>query len=206
MSKPLIIVVILFVSIIYSCDSKPIQVSKSNIQFDIKDSVLIIDNTDGVNLSHIRLKSKNNSDQFIVLKKNFKIAKIVNVVNCPLDTDYVNTWIALDEQGNFIFNESYYYSTFLSTNDSIVFVNCFLRTLLLDDRFYVLAGDYDENFNLVSDKVDTIQFDKDIIASIPVKNWSKGANNIRFIIVEEQAVMGTLKQKKTFVNKDFFLK
>jgi hypothetical protein len=205
MKVPFISILLLFFTLL-SCDFKK---SKSNDEIVYKNGELTInlDNKRFENLENIRIVSKNKVNNSLKIKSG-KIDLIENVIQLSNKKDYVNTWIKIDKQGNIDFSSSYFYETFLSTEKSMVFVNCDLDYVLLPEgKHFVLIGHFDDDFNLSNTEIDTVYFDKrNLIAKIPFPDWKVGNNQIRFIIVEEVFHKGILKRKMTYCDKEFFIK
>lgn len=144
-----------------------------------------------------------NQRQVIILDKSNKITKIQNIISIWGDSSYVNTWIGLDSQGNFSPNLSYVFETYFLQDGDKTSLECHLPNLLYENsRCYVLIGKFDNYFHQKSE-MDTIWFNKNYSAIIPLNNLKFGKNNIKFVIVEDKLANDTLYIKKTYVNKDF---
>ncbi|WP_340158981.1 hypothetical protein [uncultured Maribacter sp.] len=204
------IIALLIGTFLPSCtdSSEIMEDSKNHLEFNQKTGELTISTSDlvGNQVTKIVLNSDKDFRQVIHLDSNLHIMQFKNLLNSPEDKNYINTWMSFDKQGNFDYPKSYYYSTYLSYDDSLITVDCLLKSSMLNDKSYIIIGNYDNNFNLKSSQVDTILFDDNLIAKVPVKNWTIGTNTVKFIIIEETISNDTVQQKKTYVTKDFFLK
>ena len=159
-----------------------------------------------MNIDNIVLESAAGEKYCLVLDSLGRISELQNIIQLPHEKEYVNTWIGFDKQGQIDFPSSYYYGTYLSTDDSMVYINCTLERVLFENgKHSILFSDFTDNFETLS-KVDTISFNNDFTAKIPCNNWKIGKNNIKFILLEEGVLNGKSRYRKTYVNKDFFIK
>lgn len=158
-------------------------------------------------IERIKIKTKKNLTHSIYLDSNFQIERINNVIKSPLTPIYINTWYSFDKQSNVLDNNSYYYDTYLSTSNDTIYLNFVALKSIFDGDFYAILGGFDEEFKLnFPFHVDTFRIDKRSIISLPILDYKIGRNNIRFIVVEERLKNDTLHQRKTFVDKDFYIK
>lgn len=191
--------------IIASCENESVKIIDLNdfVLFDEKNGVLKIKKDKRYMINIVEINSIKNNKQNILLDTSYRIESIENVVSVKEESNYVNTWIGFDNQSNFDEKESYYYETDLGYEDGKAYVDCFLPNVIYDNsKFYILINNFDEQFE--SDKPsDTLLFNEDFSARIPVAKYRIGKNNIRFIIVESGFEKNKLKTKKIYVSKDF---
>lgn len=200
---------IMFLSfgIITSCTTRSTNKENYGINYDSEKKRLTI-YADSIDLSQINLISKGNFQQHIKLDSSLKIDVIKNVLDSPIEKDYVNTWIKLDKQGNVDYSKTYDYETSLVLLNGKPFLECYQPVSLTNGKKYVLLNNFNENFvNISNQNSDTILFNSKKTVLIPIKKPKLGSNNIRFIIVEEKDVKNNiLDMRTTYVDKDFFLK
>lgn len=177
----------------------------TGIQYVDGELIVNLDDPKFRSLKEIKFVSKNPVNNHLDIKFG-KIDKIKNVVQVSKKKDYINSWVKLDHQGNIDFTQSYFYETFLSADDTMVYVNCSLEKVLLNDaKYFVVVSKFDKKFNSLNSKFDTIAFNQDFIAKIPFPQWKKGKNNIRFIIVQEKLNGNVFERSKTYCDKDFYV-
>jgi hypothetical protein len=200
-------VAISFLTACYSDSSnKNIQESQDFFTYNQKTGVLLIDLDslkDELNQVVLSKQSQNQRQNYII--KKGLLSRLENIKKVRGNNDYVNTWMEFDRQGNVIYDQSYYFETFLSQEDSNIFVECFLNNSFFNDKIYAVVGDYSKEFILKSNKnTDTIYFDKnEKKITIPIKKWKEGKNHLRFILYDDSNVNGVIKRRVSYVDKEF---
>ena len=121
-----------------------------------------------------------------------------------------NTWYSFDKQFGLDNDHSFYYDSYmLSNNIDSFFVTYDILFNLYGGEHYAVVGDYDEYFNLKQNaKIDTFWQEKDSpLIKIPVnaKKMKKGKHNIKFIVYEDKRKGDTITRKRTFVDRDYFI-
>lgn len=200
-------VMLLSFGLMTSCSTGSIKKKDSGINYNSNKKTLTI-YADSIDLSQINLISSGNFQQHIQLDSSLKIDVIKNVLDSPIEKNYVNTWIKLDKQGNIDYSKTYDFETSLVLLNGKPYLECYQPVSLTNGKKYVLLNNFDENFfNNSIQNSDTILFNSKKTALIPIKNPKLGNNNIRFIIVEEKEVKNNvLDRRTTYVDKDFYLK
>lgn len=212
MKKEINIIILLFLC--FSCNKNADKGQENYFSIDKKKGILFLNfdllDLKGVHLNQIILSKNNiNLKQRILLDdSSFMIRKIENVINSPVKSGYVNTVSAFDGEGNFVFEDSYFYETRLQMEGENVFLLClFLTSKFKKDKFILdgsLSSTFD--FDLNKSEIDTIRFDDSNVAKIPIKNWKIGKNNRRFIIVDQHEVNDTIIRRLIYVDKDFYIR
>lgn len=207
------IFVLTVVSFLAACNSKIPNENSTKSQdfftFDEKTGVLTIDldnpKNEKIKLNQVvLLKQSENQTQNLVVE-NGLVSRLENIKSIRNNKEYVNTWMEFDQYGNVIYDQSYYFETFLVQKDSQVFVECFLNNSFFDDNIYVVVGDYSKDFTLnINKSVDTIYFNKnERKVIIPVPNWKEGRNNLRFVLYDDSNVDGQIQRRMSFIDKEF---
>lgn len=199
--KKIIIQICLFIFLI-GCKQEKSNINQLNIKNDSKILEIDLKNRD---LEKIILKGTNGQGYTIHFNSERKIAQIQNTIQIKNDV-HVNTWITLDNLGNPDMNQTYYFITKMDQGEKGVFLKCRMeRQLFKRSKFYILNGDFDENFELKSNiNYDTMFFDKNGEVEIVMKKWHLGENFLKFILVEQNK--DKMEKNYIYVNKRIYIK
>ncbi|MFN5877286.1 MAG: hypothetical protein ACK44B_00345 [Flavobacteriales bacterium] len=198
------LIIILFVT---SCSEEQ-RGNDELFDYDRKTGVLTISDDILLN-SNIHLKKINiqsNSDNFsqeIILDSNLIVNDVISYKDVFWKDKYKNNWIALDNQGNLKFKDSYFYETFVDFKDDSVVIECTFQNYLGNVQ-YLLLGDLDEQYKFKS-KIDTFYFDDNNSAYFIDRNAKYGKNIVRFIIVDEKKSGKEVRQNKIYGAKEYIL-
>jgi hypothetical protein len=181
--------------------------NQSKEEPNYKSGVLTIDLNDTKyrNLKSVMFISKNEINQEITFERK-TISHLNNYINLSDNKKFLNNHTKFDMQGNPNIFESNFFETSLTEIDNRIYIACHLGIVFNPlGRQYVIYSDFNKNFVSKSNKFDTIYFDKENDALIPVKKGKFGQNNIKFIIYDEKKQNDTVYRRTLYCTKDFFL-
>ena len=192
MSK-LIFISTLIIVFLSSCNNQSDEKGQnykdlSFLNYDESSGKLTIDYSKLKDQKLKEIEVKNNTEinnQSIFLDSNLLVYRISNYKKTDSDEH----------------SESYFYETFLDYKNDTVFIECrFQRPLL--NRQYILIGDLDEQYRF-NNKIDTVFFNKEGVATFPDAKAKFGKNKIRFIIVDEGKKNGIMKRRTIYAIKTY---
>ncbi len=191
--------------ILSSCNSNE-KKTDSLFSYDDKTKTLTILHN-ALNIKTIKIQTEKNLVHLIHIDSNLQITKLENALITPLSKTCINNWYSFDQQMNVLNDYSYYYDTYLSTSHDTIYMNFVALKSIFDGNFYAVTGSFDREFKMKNHSpTDTFRIDNKSIIKIPVLDYRKGANNMRFIVIEEKLKNDTLHQNTTYVDKDFYIK
>jgi hypothetical protein len=209
-----IIFVFWILSILIGCKSENKKEINYNefLSYNEKTKSLTIDfnKLSKSDINVINLITKRNLMHTFFLDSMKQIKLINNGLKVRKEGYLKNTWYSFDKQCCLKKDYSFYYDSYmLSNNIDTFYVTYDILFNLFGGEHYAVVGDYDEYFNLNQNaKIDTFWQKKDsplINIPINVKKMKKGKHNIKFIVYEDKRKGNTISRNTTFVDRDYFI-
>jgi hypothetical protein len=162
--------------------------------------------SNGINIKCITLKKNERTINQKILLDTAKSLRIENFLGIHSNRNYLNTWTSTDENGLFDYEQSYFYELDLDKKNDTLYLICYFPSSIFDEGRYIVTGNFNKEFKLVKGDTDTIFFNANNIAKIPIEKYKIGENNKRFLIVDESEKNNdTIKRRTIYVSKDYYI-